>query len=175
MRNIVLVGFMGTGKTTIGKTLARLLQWSFVDTDRLIEDKENLAVSEIFRRHGENYFRSIEKGIVRTVSQEGRQVIAAGGGVMLDAENVENLKKNGILVLLTASPETIMKRTGGARRPLLNVDTNRIEEIKRLLAERDVSYRKADVIVSTNTGRTVDHCKDILERLKARGIEMSQA
>lgn len=153
MRNIVLVGFMGTGKTTIGGLIAQKLNVRYIHTDGLIEEKEGISINDIFSKKGEPYFRKLEKEIIKALSEEQNSVIDAGGGVVIDASNVENLKKNGLIFCLNATPEEILKRTEKyTHRPLLDID-DPLAEIKRLLEERKDYYKRADYQIDT-TGRT---------------------
>ena len=154
MKNIVLVGFMGTGKSGVGKQLARELNLKFLSTDDLIEEREKRRISEIFEKSGEPYFRKVEKEVVEEVSGLADVIIAAGGGAVLNEENMANLRKNGIIVCLNAAAEVIYERTKRYRhRPLLNVD-NPIEKIRQLLETRAPFYAKADYRVDTS-GKTV--------------------
>lgn len=113
---------MGTGKTSVGKEVARKAKRQFVDLDELIELKEKLAVCAIFALKGEPYFRKIEKRALKEVSAEKNFIVACGGGIVTDKDNIEIMKDTGIIICLTASPGVILKRTSGyAYRPLLNV------------------------------------------------------
>ncbi len=148
--NIILVGFMGAGKTTTGKVLARKLDRHFVDLDQEIETVCGMTVSDIFRIHGEAFFREQERNMIRELSQRNNNVIATGGGVMLHPENVANLKSNGWVVCLTATADTIISRIGTDKtRPLLNAP-NREKLIGKMLQERADRYRLADYTVDTN-------------------------
>lgn len=130
MRNIVLIGFMGTGKSTVGRRLAQALSWNFVDTDAEIGDVTELSVSEIFRRYGETRFRSEESIVVTRLAQTEEIVIATGGGTVLNPINWEVLAQNGIIVSLYAPLEVILQRIGHKNdRPLLRSSP---EEIKTL-------------------------------------------
>ncbi|UCD54636.1 MAG: shikimate kinase [Candidatus Omnitrophota bacterium] len=150
MRNIVLVGFMGTGKTQVAKALSKKLGMKYVSTDALIEKKEKTTISDIFSRKGEGYFRKTEKDVIKDVSLMQNIVIDAGGGVVIDPENIKHLKKNGIIVCLWASPEVILERTKKyAHRPLLNV-ADPLKKIKELLAFRKSFYEKADYHIHTS-------------------------
>jgi len=154
MKNIVLVGFMGTGKTAVGKQLAKKLDMRYVNTDNLIEAREDMPINEIFAKKGEPHFRKIEKEVVKDVAAAGGQVIATGGGVVLDNENMDNLKNNGVIICLNATPEDILKRTRSyADRPLLNVP-DPLAKIKELLSAREPYYKKADHQIDTS-GKSV--------------------
>lgn len=142
--SIVLCGFMGCGKTTVGKVLARRLAWRFVDMDHFIEQRAGKTVSQIFDELGEPAFRAMERDAVRLLSSEPRLVIATGGGVLTFPENVELFHKAGCpIVLLDVSPEEVARRLqGDTSRPLLNVP-DRLEVIRQLHAKRLPLYQKA--------------------------------
>lgn len=149
MPNIILLGFMGTGKTCVGKRLAERLGMGFLDMDDLIEEEEGMPIRKIFKRFGEPYFREKETSICERVSGFNNYVIATGGGVVLKTVNIENLRRNGILISLTATPEVIYERTKKARtRPLLEEDPKR--KIQELLKVRDPYYRMADWMLDTS-------------------------
>lgn len=150
MKNIVLVGFMGSGKTTVGKMLAELLGYKFIDTDEIIEQSEGKSISDIFLEEGEQRFREIEARIAGGISGLEGHVISTGGGIVTNRENISNLKKAGLLVWLKATPETILKRVGSENhRPLLNTE-DPLEKIKSLLAVREQFYAEADLSVDTD-------------------------
>ena len=149
MKNIVLIGFMGTGKTTIAIKLANALNMSYVSTDDLIEKREKRTINEIFTKEGEDYFRDVESDIIREVSSRENLVIDAGGGVVIKEENLSNLKSSGVVICLTADEETIMERTKKYKhRPLLNVEDPK-QKIRALLAKRAPLYAKADHCIDT--------------------------
>ncbi|MDK2791249.1 MAG: shikimate kinase [Deferribacteres bacterium] len=159
MKNIYLVGFMGTGKSTVGRALAKRLDRVFKDLDDLIEEKENKKIAEIFEEKGEEYFRKIESEVINEISRKEKFVIATGGGAVVNEENYKRLKESGVLISLVASPEEIYERTKNSKnRPLLNVQ-NPIEEIKRLMFERAYYYIKSDHIIDT-TGLSVEDVVD---------------
>lgn len=151
MENIVLIGFSGTGKTTIGKLLAQRLGKSFVDIDVEIEQKCKSSVEEIFRLHGEQYFRKQEHAIVRSLPARSNTVIATGGGAILSPDNAAILKGCGVIIALQAAPEIILSRleADSIARPLLN-HTDRLQRIRHLMAERAEKYNLADYIVETS-------------------------
>ncbi|MFH1395561.1 MAG: shikimate kinase [Candidatus Omnitrophota bacterium] len=149
MKNIVLVGFMGTGKTIVSKALAERLKKTRVDLDELIELQEGKKISDIFKDHGEAYFRIIEKKLVKEISGKSDQIVDAGGGVVLDHENMLNLKNNGFVICLWTDPKVIYERTKKyAHRPLLNVE-NPMKKIEELLEHRRPFYEKADFHIDT--------------------------
>src|SRR3990172_10399840 len=151
MRNITLVGFMGTGKTTVGKILAGRLGYTFVDSDDEVEGEQGVAISHIFSEFGEAYFRQLEKDMIKKLSGMERLVISTGGGAGLDAENLVDMKRGGPVVCLAASPEVILKRVEGfTHRPLLQVP-DPLTKIKELLEFRAPYYARADITVDTSS------------------------
>ncbi len=167
MKNIVLTGFMGAGKNAIGKRLAQELDLKFVDTDNIIEKEEGITITQIFKRFGEKHFRKLEKEVVKKVASGEDQVISTGGGVVLDQENISNLKKKGIIICLWASPEVIRKRTEKeAHRPLLEGGEGR-RPIEELLDYRKPFYEKsADYIIDTSHLTMEEVVKKILKYLQ---------
>ncbi len=148
--NIYLVGFMGTGKSAVGRELAKKKKWHFVDLDELIELKEKRAIADIFAKEGEPYFRKIESKVLKEVSKEKGFVIGCGGGIVINEENIKIMKASGTIICLSAKPEVILKRVSGAtHRPLLNVE-NPKEKIELLLKLRSPYYAKADKTIDTS-------------------------
>jgi len=168
MKNIILVGFMGTGKTAVGKALAKRLGMKFVDIDDVIEEREGMNISDIFEKKGEPYFRSAEKRVVKEVSAKSGLVVAAGGGTVIDEENVRNFKVNGAVFCLVATAETILERTKGhMHRPLLNVSDPK-EKIIELLAKRAEYYARADYRVDTTDLSVEQVAEKITELIRSR-------
>src|SRR3990170_8688482 len=150
MKNIVLIGFMCCGKTEVGKILADKLGYTFIDTDSIIEKKMGKSISEIFHEYGEEHFRGLETGVVKELSGIRGCVISTGGGVVINRENILNLKKDGLMVWLKASPKTIYERVKSEyRRPLLRVE-NPLQEINKLLGIREPLYAEADITIETD-------------------------
>lgn len=142
--NIALIGFMGSGKSTVGPILAADLGWSFVDTDNLIEKKTGLSIKEIFACYGETHFRELERKAVAEAVSGKRAVIATGGGAVLSLENMQRLKEGNKVVWLQVQPDTVLQRTGTAEdRPLLQGQKG--ENIVNLLEQREKYYTCADV------------------------------
>ena len=163
-RNIVLIGFMGTGKSVVGRTLARQLNRPFVDIDRQIEHAAGRPIRKIFAEDGEPAFRQMERAMIQRVIETDDQVIAAGGGAVMDESNWLALKRRGWLVWLKADPDVILQRIGDVRnRPLLNVEDPR-GRVGDLLTLREAAYAKADVVVDT-TNRSVDQVVGEIFRL----------
>lgn len=155
MKNIILTGFMGSGKTEVGKMLAQRLGYAFLDTDKLIEEKTGKSISEIFREEGESSFRELETEVIKGLSGITGYIISTGGGIVIREENILSLKNIGLVIWLKASPESIFKRISPeTHRPLLNVE-NPLEHIKKLLSIREQFYSRADFSIDTD-GLEVD-------------------
>jgi shikimate kinase len=150
MDKIYLVGFMGTGKTQVGKRLAKQLERKFIDIDELIRISENKSIAEIFKKMGEPYFRNLEKKMLLEVSKQQECVVSCGGGIVTDPENIKLMKQTGVVICLSATPDVILKRTkDSSHRPLLNVEDPK-EKIRSLLAARQKYYDQADKTIDTS-------------------------
>ncbi len=149
--NIILIGFMGVGKTEIGKLLAKKLKMTYIDTDAMIEHEQGMTINDIFAKKGEEKFRDMETILLEKLSGLESHVIATGGGIILRPGNVKKLKGIGPLILLWADPETVFERVKGAgTRPLLKVDDQRAK-IKEILEFRAPIYKGvADLEVDTS-------------------------
>jgi shikimate kinase len=166
MKNIVLTGLMGTGKTAVGRELARLLNMQLIDIDTKIEDAEKMTINEIFKQFGEPRFREIETEMIKKLSESKNRIISAGGGAVLKQENMGILSKSGIVVCLTATPETILRRTSNSNdRPLLQVE-NPLKKIKELLNFRKPFYEKADIMIDTEGKTPLQIAEEIIEKVK---------
>lgn len=167
-KNIALVGFMGSGKTVVARLLAKKFHRKLVSTDQIIVQKEHRPITEIFSVKGESYFRSLEREVVAQLIQEGSLIIDCGGGIVLQEENITNLKKNGTIVYLKATVDVLHARTKkDAHRPLLNVDDPKAK-IKELLVKREPFYTKADFTVDTSV-KTVDQVVSEIISLVSHG------
>ena len=161
--NLILTGFMGTGKTSLGKLLAEKLGRGFVDLDQKIEQDTGLSIPQIFELHGEKYFRELEKKAVEEVSKRRNLVIATGGGTVKDEDNIRMLKNSGMIICLTTEPEEIFRRTERlGERPVLDKGAeDRLDTIKKLLAERQKFYAQADYTVDTTDWSPLQIMNDI--------------
>ena len=168
MNNIILIGFMGSGKTTIGMKLAQKYQWTFLDTDQLVEKKENMKISTIFQNHGEAYFRDLETVCLKELDNGvEKQIISVGGGLPLRSENRELLKKIGKVIYLKAKAETIYSRLKyNTDRPLLQGE-NPEEKIRTMLLDREKFYLEAaDIIVEVDNQSYEEVVNAVEEKLE---------
>ena len=166
--SIALIGFMGTGKTAVGKALAEKLGKKFVELDSLIEQNAGKTIPEIFQQDGEVGFRELEIEVAKEVSGKKKAVIACGGGIVLNKINIDRLRKECIIVHLTASPEAILKRTSGdeIERPLLRA-RNKAQNIRELFRFRKPFYeRAADIAIDTSKLAIDRVAEQIIERVK---------
>ena len=149
-KNIILTGFMATGKTSVGRALASQLGYDFVDTDQLIESRIGMTIAEYFQEKGEAAFRKMESDIARELADRSGLVISTGGRLMLDGDNATTLGKTGWVFCLVATPEEILKRveSDGHVRPLLQVP-DPLEHIIELLGQRKKGYAQFPQIVTT--------------------------
>ncbi|MDI6703818.1 MAG: shikimate kinase [bacterium] len=168
--NIVLIGFMGAGKTKVGTRLAEKLGMGFVDIDDLIETKAGMKISQIFSEFGESYFRDLERKEVEHVSNLTNYVISPGGGAILNKDNMDALRKNGILIYLKASAEVIFERTcHTSHRPLLE-NVSPYEQIKKLLRYRAPFYEASDYTIDTSNLNIEEVVTKIIEYIKDRKL-----
>ncbi len=165
-KNIILTGFMGVGKTSIGTQLAKDLGYRFVDTDTLIESDQNMPITKIFAKFGEPYFREVEAKIIREVMARENQVVSTGGGAVIWDMNREAFKHAGFVVCLTARPEVIFERIKReTHRPLLQT-ADPLAKIKELLAGREKFYAQADFTIDTSEKSVDNVISEIKERIK---------
>ncbi len=166
--NIVLTGMMGTGKSAVGKTLARRLSMRFIDTDSLIEKKAGKKIKDIFADEGEGRFRELERGVVKDVSGENNCVVATGGGVVKNSENMDRLENNSVVVCLKARSEVIYDRTkNNSERPLLNVE-DPLKALNKLIEEREKFYSRCDFSVDTSDKKINEIADDIIRFIKEK-------
>lgn len=162
--NIVLVGMMGGGKSYIGNKLAKLLvHFSYIDTDKEIEENTGITISELFETHSEKYFRALESEIINKISQNRNQIISIGGGAFENPENINALRKNGLVFYLKAPAKELFKRIENETgRPMLGTDFS-VKTIENLLKKREKNYLKADFIIDTNQKQAYTILNDILK------------
>lgn len=169
-KNIILTGFMGTGKTAVGLILARRLKKRFLDTDALVEQLTGLAVPEIFELHGETFFRDRESAVIAALDRypPGSLVVATGGGAVLRKRNRQILQRSGFVVLLTASPAAILRRIGSdPGRPLLRGSNSPAEMVLFLLKKREPYYRGYQLKVDTTAVSPAKAAAEIIARLSS--------
>ena len=166
--NIALIGFMGVGKTAVGKALAGKLDKKFIELDSLIKQKAGKTIPEIFKQDGEIAFRELEIAVTKEVAKGKNQVIACGGGVVLNKINIDRLRNESIIVYLTASPKVILKRVsgGGMERPLLEA-SNQALTVQGLLTFRKPFYeRAADIKIDTSKLDVESIVEQIINKLE---------
>ena len=152
MMNITLTGFMGTGKTAVGKRLAKRLGWKFVDIDHLIETGAHMPIAKIFDERGERVFRRLERRHISRIVHGYHQVVATGGGAFVDPQSRAQLRASGPVICLTARPHSILARVGRKieTRPLLTKATSPLARIRALLTQRASAYAQADLTIDTS-------------------------
>lgn len=165
--NIVLIGFMGSGKSTISRALSKVFAMEVIEMDQVIAEREGMSISEIFEVHGEEYFRNLETELLRELQNRKGVVISCGGGVPMRDENVVEMKKNGKVVLLTASAETILDRVKNNHdRPLLE-NNKTVTFISDLMTKRRDKYEAAaDIIIQTDGKSEFEICEEIIRCTK---------
>lgn len=167
MKNIMLIGFMGTGKSTVASCLSREYGMEIVEMDELITKRAGMSISDIFAQYGEEYFRDLETNLVLELQSQSNQVVSCGGGVVLRERNVEEMKKGGSIVLLTAEPETILDRVkDDDNRPLLRGNKN-VAFISDMMEKRRPRYEAAaDVVIHTDRKEVQEICREIMEKVQ---------
>ena len=164
MKNIVLIGMMGTFKTSSGKLVAKELNKKFIDTDKALADKFKMSINKYFEKFGEESFREQEHLLCKQLAGENDLVISTGGGIVKNPKNIELLRQNGVIICLMSSPEQIYSRIKNSKnRPLLNC-SNPLERIREILAEREHLYKTlADTVIINNYMSAKDTAKKIIE------------
>ena len=165
--NIFLIGFMGTGKTTIANCLSRKLDRKVVEMDQIISERAGMSISDIFKTYGEQHFRDLETGLLVEMQSGMPVIVSCGGGTPMRECNVREMRKSGRIVLLTAKPETILERVKNNHdRPLLENNKN-VAYIKELLEQRREKYEAAaDLIIETDEKTADQICEEMLSRLR---------
>ena len=165
-KRVFLIGFMGSGKTAVANCLANKYGLSKIDLDAYIEQKEHGSIADIINSNSEEVFRSKESKYLRKIINKDYRVVSLGGGVVLKAENIDLIKEKGIIILLTATPETIRERIKNDRSRPLIADNLDLDYIKTLMSSREEIYRNvADMVICTDDKSIEDICKEIVESL----------
>ena len=163
MSNIVLIGMMGCGKTSVGKAISLKYGLPFIDTDKIIEDREKMTISQIFEQYGETHFRALEAEAAQLASNCVNTIIATGGGIILNSQNMTLLKATGFVVYLQCNPKKLYERTvGNNQRPLLNATEERLSKIKELLIIREPLYMKHSNFILNADEATAKDLADII-------------
>lgn len=167
MKNIVLIGFMGTGKSTISAKLKELTDMQEIDMDEQISLNEGMSIPQIFEQYGEEYFRDLESAMLKELTEQKKLIVSCGGGVVLRERNRGLMKNLGAVVLLTAKPETVFERVRYSKnRPILNGNMN-VEFIKELMDKRREKYlAAAEIIIETDGKEAAEICGEILNRIE---------
>lgn len=162
MKNIVLTGFMASGKSTVGMTVAKKLNMMFYDTDKIIEEQESKSITEIFDGLGEKYFRELENRLAINLKSCENSVIATGGGFVINPQNIEIMRQNGVIVNLKTTPELIEKRLLAARktRPLMMNES--LDEIIERYNKRKIYYNNNDICIKLTDEMNVEECADLV-------------
>ncbi len=164
MEKIYLLGFMGAGKSSVGRSLSKLLSYKHIDMDELIEQREGRTIKDIFEQSGEEYFREKERELLKELSLLKKVIISTGGGVPCFFDNLELMKKTGFVVYLKNEPSTILKRLNASeisRRPLLK--DKKYNQIEEILKKRAPFYEKADLILKSDDKKIDDISREIIK------------
>ena len=170
--NIVLIGFMGAGKSTISEFLKTVFAMEVIEMDQIIAERQGMSISDIFETYGEEYFRDLETNLLIEMQSRKNMVISCGGGVPMRERNVAEMKKNGLLVLLTAKPETILNRVKDNHdRPLLEGNKN-VSFIAELMEKRREKYQAAaDIVIETDGKSELEICEELVKKLRTLDAE----
>jgi len=174
MKNLVLIGFMGSGKTSAGKRAAQRLGMKFVDMDDMIEQRHGQTISELFEKEGEPFFRQQERALVRELSDGQDRVIATGGGVVLDPNNLRDFNRTSVVICCWVDAHVAHERTKHAKhRPLLEAEADRLAQIETLLRQREALYKAIPNCIDTSAMSVEQQADEIVriyrERMKAEG------
>jgi shikimate kinase len=166
IKNIALIGFMGTGKSTVGRLVADQLKFEFLDTDTLIEQRTGKKITEIFAQNGEPAFRDLEAQLVEELSGRTRTIISTGGGLPANPANLASLKTHALVICLWAAPEHIFDRVREqSHRPLLN-DPDPLGKIRTLLAAREPYYKQADVLLNSDLRSAREVAQQVINQFR---------
>ncbi|MGA9452093.1 MAG: shikimate kinase [Verrucomicrobiia bacterium] len=164
--NLALIGFMGAGKTSVGRLVADQLRLDYLDTDELIQSRTGRTITDIFAKDGEPAFRALEQQVTEELSARERTLIATGGGLPTNPANLTSLKKHALVACLWASPEKIWERVKNqTHRPLLQGSEPQ-KKIRDLLAAREQFYRQADVLINTDNRSVREVAQQVVHQFK---------
>jgi len=164
--NIMLIGFMGAGKTTVSKHLSKILGMNCIEIDEYIKNEQGMSISGIFDKYGEDHFRDLESKAIEDLKKKSGNIVSCGGGVALRSRNIDAMRSQGKIILLTANSQTTLDRVKESdERPILNGNMN-VDFIESLMVARKEKYlASADIIVDTNKKSVEEVCKEIVEKL----------
>ncbi|HUB86913.1 MAG TPA: shikimate kinase [Verrucomicrobiae bacterium] len=169
--NIALIGFMGTGKTSVGRLVAEQLRFDYLDTDEMIQARTGRTIAQIFKSDGEETFRALEEKVVEEISARTKTVIATGGGLPASPKNLASLKTHALVVCLWASPEKIWERVKNqSHRPLLH-DPDPQKKIRELLAAREPFYKQADVLLNTELRSLREVAQQVIHQFRLEAVQ----
>lgn len=170
MKNIFLIGYMGTGKSSVAAYMAETYAMEVLEMDEMLVRQEGMSISDIFANMGEEYFRDKETRLLKEICLQENKVVSCGGGVVLRKQNVEEMRKGGRIVLLSAQPETILERVKDDNsRPLL-AGNKTVDFISEMMEKRRERYEEAaDVVIQTDYKSIVDICEEMIEKIKKIG------
>ena len=170
MRNIFLIGFMGCGKSTVAAELQNLYGMQVCEMDQMIVESAQMSIPQIFQKYGEEYFRDLETELLVEIGANSNQVVSCGGGIVLRQENISEMKQSGNIVLLTANPETILRRVSGDNnRPILQ-GKKTVKDISELMEKRREKYEMAaDIMIATDDKAIHEICEEIINKLAEIG------
>jgi shikimate kinase len=167
MKNIYLIGYMGSGKSTVAAHMVKQYGMEVLEMDQMIVEREGMSVSDIFAKYGEDYFRDVETKLLIEIQTQDNKVVSCGGGVVLREQNVAEMQKGGSIVLLSAKPETILERVKyDNSRPLLQGNKT-VEFISEMMEKRRSKYESAaDLIIHTDGKQVADICNEIFGKIE---------
>jgi len=169
--NIALIGFMGTGKTSVGRLVAEQLRFDYLDTDEMIQARTSRTIAQIFKSDGEETFRALEEKVVEEISARTKTVIATGGGLPASPKNLASLKTHALVVCLWAPPEKIWERVKNqSHRPLLH-DSDPQKKIRELLAAREPFYKQADVLLNTELRSLREVAQQVIHQFRLEAVQ----